>query len=90
MSDEVSNPYSPEGEKITFYDALNDIRELSNVDVYVTVSNSRMLSADILTEFRCRSDEIRMHPLSVSEYYSAVSAIRTMPLMPTHFLAGCR
>ncbi|MDD4012419.1 MAG: ATP-binding protein [Sphaerochaetaceae bacterium] len=73
MSDEVSNPYSPEGKKITFYDALNDIRELCNVDVYVTGSNSRMLSTDILTEFRGRSDEIRMHPLSFSEYYEAVS-----------------
>ena len=60
MSDEVPNPYNPEGKKITFYDALNDIRELSNVDVYVTESNSRMLSTDILTEFRGRSDEVRM------------------------------
>lgn len=72
MSDEVSNPYNPEGKKITFYDALNDIRELSNVDVYVTGSNSRMLSTDILTEFRGRSDEVRMHPLSFAEYYPAV------------------
>ncbi len=72
MSDEVANPYNPEGKKITFYDALNDIRDLSNVDVYVTGSNSRMLSTDILTEFRGRSDEVRMHPLSFSEYYSAV------------------
>ena len=72
MSDEVVNPYNPDGKKITFYDALNDIRELSNVDVYVTGSNSRMLSTDILTEFRGRSDEVRMHPLSFSEYYSAV------------------
>ena len=72
MSDEVVNPYNPDGKKITFYDALNDMRELSNVDVYVTGSNSRMLSTDILTEFRGRSDEVRMHPLSFSEYYSAV------------------
>lgn len=72
MSDKVQNPYNPNGKKITFYDALNDIRELSNVDVYVTGSNSKMLSSDILTEFRGRSDEIRVHPLSFSEYYSAV------------------
>jgi len=72
MSDEVANPYNPDGKRITFYDALNDMRELSNVDVYVTGSNSRMLSTDILTEFRGRSDEVRMHPLSFSEYYSAV------------------
>ena len=72
MSDEVSNPYNPDGKKITFYDALNDLRGLSNLDVYVTGSNSKMLSSDILTEFRGRSDEIRVHPLSFAEYYSAV------------------
>ena len=72
MSDEVPNPYIPEGKKISFYDALNDLRSIPNLDVYVTGSNSKMLSSDILTEFRGRSDEIRVHPLSFSEYYSAV------------------
>lgn len=72
MSDEVANPYNPDGKKITFYDALNDLRSLSNLDVYVTGSNSKMLSSDILSEFRGRSDEIRVHPLSFAEYYSAV------------------
>lgn len=72
MSDAVANPYHAEGQKITFYDALNDLRSLPNLDVYVTGSNSKMLSSDILTEFRGRSDEIRVHPLSFSEYYSAI------------------
>lgn len=72
MSDEVPNPYNPDGKKITFYDTLNDLKSLSNLDIYVTGSNSRMLSSDILTEFRGRSDEIRVHPLSFAEYYSAV------------------
>ena len=72
MSDEVPNPYNPDGKKITFYEALNDLKSLSNLDIYVTGSNSRMLSSDILTEFRGRSDEIRVHPLSFAEYYSAV------------------
>ena len=72
MSDEVPNPYNPDGKKITFYDALNDLRSLSNLDIYVTGSNSRMLSSDILTEFRGRSDEVRVHPLSFAEYYCAV------------------
>ena len=72
MSDEVPNPYNPEGKKISFYDALNDLRSIPNLDVYVTGSNSKMLSSDILTEFRGRSDEIRVYPLSFSEYYSAV------------------
>lgn len=71
MSDEVPNPYNPGGKKITFYDALNDLRTVPGLDVYVTGSNSKMLSSDILTEFRGRSDEIRVHPLSFSEYYSA-------------------
>lgn len=72
MSDEVPNPYNPSGKAITFYDALNDLKSLSNLDIYVTGSNSKMLSSDILTEFRGRSDEIRVHPLSFSEYYAAV------------------
>lgn len=72
MSDEVPNPYNEDGKKITFYDALNDLRSLSNLDVYVTGRNSKMLSSDILTEFRGRSDEIRVHPLSFAEYYSTV------------------
>ncbi len=72
MSDSVRNPYNPDGRNITFYDALNDLRSLPNLDVYVTGSNSKMLSKDILTEFRGRSDEIRVHPLSFAEFYSAV------------------
>ena len=72
MSDEVPNPYNPDGRRITFYDALNDLKSLENLDIYVTGSNSKLLSSDILTEFRGRSDEIRVHPLSFSEYYSAV------------------
>jgi hypothetical protein len=72
MSDKVKNPYNPEGKKITFYDALNDLKSLENLDIYVTGSNSKMLSKDILTEFRGRGDEIKVHPLSFYEYYSAV------------------
>ena len=72
MSDAVDNPYNPAGKKITFYDVLNGLNALENLDIYVTGSNSKMLSSDILTEFRGRSDEIRVHPLSFAEYYSAV------------------
>ena len=72
MSDEVSNPYNEDAKKLTIYDALNDLRSLPNLDVYVTGSNSKMLSSDILTEFRGSSDEIRVNPLSFAEYYSAV------------------
>ena len=70
MSEPVKNPYLPGAKRITFSDALNEFNEIPNLDVYVTGSNSKMLSSDILTEFRGRGDEIRVHPLSFSEFYS--------------------
>ena len=88
MSDEVLNPYNTDGKKITFYDALNDLRSLSHLDIYVTGSNSKMLSTDILTEFRGRSDEIRVHPLSFSEYYSAVGGDKEDALDTYSFFGG--
>lgn len=88
MSDSVSNPYNPEGEKITFYDALNDLKSLSNLDVYVTGSNSKMLSKDILSEFRGRGDEIRVHPLSFSEYYSVIGGDKSEAFDDYAFYGG--
>lgn len=55
----------------TFYDILNDLMARPNLDIYVTGSNSRMLSKDIATNFRDRGSEIRMFPLSFAEYYAA-------------------
>ena len=54
---------------ITFYDVLNGIQRLGNVDIYVTGSNSKMLSSDVQTIFRGRSDEVRIHPFSFAEYH---------------------
>ena len=54
---------------ITFYDILNDLMGRSNLDVYVTGSNSKMLSKDIVTNFRDRGSEIKVYPLSYKEYY---------------------
>ena len=88
MSDKVANPYNPGGERITFYDALNDLRSLPNLDVYVTGSNSKMLSSDILTEFRGRSDEIRVHPLSFAEYYSAAGKEKSEAFEEYAFYGG--
>ncbi len=88
MSDEVSNPYNPNGKPITFYDALNDLKSLLNLDIYVTGSNSKMLSSDILSEFRGRSDEIRVHPLSFSEYYSAVGGDKNEAFDNYSFFGG--
>ena len=88
MSDEVPNPYNPSGKAITFYDALNDLRSLPNLDIYVTGSNARLLSSDILTEFRGRSDEIRVHPLSFAEYYSAVGGEKAEAFDDYAFFGG--
>lgn len=68
----VNNPYVPDGaDRIGFVDVLLGLMKIKNADIYVSGSNSRMLSTDILTEFRGRGDEIRVHPLSFAEYYSA-------------------
>ena len=54
----------------TFYDVLNDLIARPNLDVYVTGSNSKMLSKDIVTNFRDRGSEIKVYPLSFAEYLS--------------------
>ncbi len=54
-----------------FEEVLNSLLRLNNIDVYVTGSNSKFLSSDIVTEFRGRGDEIRICPLSFAEFYSA-------------------
>lgn len=64
-------PEDREGAYVTFYDVLNGLNNRRNVDVYVTGSNSKMLSSDIATAFRGRSTEIRVWPLSFAEVFSA-------------------
>ncbi len=54
-----------------FEEVLNSLLRISNIDVYVTGSNSKFLSSDIVTEFRGRGDEIRIYPLSFAELYAA-------------------
>lgn len=69
---EIQNPYVDDPEaKITFVDAVLGLMQMPNIDVYVTGSNSKMLSSDILTQFRDRGDEIRVFPLSFAEFYEA-------------------
>ena len=67
---EIQNPYvdNPDA-KISFIDVVLGFMQMKNADVYVTGSNSRMLSSDILTQFRDRGDEIRVYPLSFAEFY---------------------
>ena len=67
---EIQNPYvdNPDA-RISFIDVVLGFMQMKNADVYVTGSNSRMLSSDILTQFRDRGDEIRVYPLSFAEFY---------------------
>ena len=71
MCEEV--PSSVPGSKatISFYDVLNGLMKLPGIDIYVTGSNSQMLSKDVATNFRDRGFEIRLHPLSFAEYVEA-------------------
>lgn len=57
---------------VKLYGILNGLLRKNNVDVYVTGSNSKLLSSDVLTEFRGRGDEVHIAPLSFSEYYPVV------------------
>ena len=54
-----------------FEEVLNSLLRIHNIDMYVTGSNSKFLSSDIVTEFRGRGDEIRIYPLSFAEFYAA-------------------
>lgn len=70
----VPNPYLPESQQtkenaITFYDVVLGL--MDQCDLYITGSNSEMLSSDIITNFRGRGDEVRIYPLSFSEYMNA-------------------
>ncbi len=67
---EIQNPYMDDpNEKLNFIDVVLGLMKLPNVDVYITGSNSKMLSSDILTQFRDRGDEIHVNPLSFAEVY---------------------
>ena len=73
LIDEIQECKPPKGTPVgdvTFYDVLNSLMKKRGVDVYVTGSNSEMLSEDIATNFRDRGTVIRMWPLSFAEYYA--------------------
>ena len=65
--DELKNP-----DDIKLYNVLNGAMRLRNVDIYVTGSNSKMLTKDVMTVFRGRGDEVKVYPLSFKEYYDFV------------------
>lgn len=70
-----------------FEDVLNSYLNVPNAEVYVTGSNARFLSKDVITEFRGRGWEIRIHPLSFQEYYEAVGGEKAEAL-ETYYLYG--
>ena len=65
--EELRNP-----EEVRLYNVLNGLLRLRNVDMYVTGSNSKMLSKDVISAFRGRGDPVQIYPLSFGEYYSFV------------------
>lgn len=73
-NEDIDESMVPEEDKdmlyTTFYDVLNDLLSRPNLDIYVTGSNSKMLSKDIATNFRDRGSEIRVFPLSFHEFLS--------------------
>ena len=71
----------------TFYDILNDLMARSNLDVYVTGSNSKMLSKDIVTNFRDRGTEVKVYPLSFKEFY-AVSGLEKTDALEEYLTYG--
>lgn len=60
-----------------FADLVNGLLHIENLDIYVTGSNSKFLSSDILTEFRGRGDEVRVFPFSFSEFITAYDDVHT-------------
>ena len=71
MCEEVKSVVKGSDTLITFYDVLNGLMKLPGVDLYVTGSNSKMLSDEVATNFRDRGEAIRLHPLTFSEYFKA-------------------
>lgn len=70
--EELRNP-----EEIELYNVLNGIARFRNVDIYVTGSNSKMLTKDVPTVFRGRGDEVEVRPLSFKEYYDFAGGDRS-------------
>ena len=70
-----------------FEDVLNSYLHVDNAEVYVTGSNARFLSKDVITEFRGRGWEIRIHPLSFAEYYEVMGGEKRQAL-ETYYLYG--
>ena len=75
------------GIEVSIYDMLNELKAYKNLDVYVTGSNSKGLSKDIATEFRGRTTQVHVFPLSFVEFYSCVGGDERKAL-DTYMLYG--
>ena len=73
----ISKQEMDDPDSIRLYNVLNGLMRLRNVDIYVTGSNSKMLTKDVMTVFRGRGDEVRVYPLSFKEYYGVVGGDKT-------------
>ena len=71
-----------------FESVLIGFMHISNLEIYVTGSNSKFLSSDIVTEFRGRGDEIRVYPLSFSEFYSVYNGSEEKALNEYYTFGG--
>jgi hypothetical protein len=71
-----------------FEDVLNSYLNMPNVDVYVTGSNARFLSHDLITTFRGRGDEVRVWPLTYAEYHAAVNKPKERSLNDYMYYGG--
>ena len=71
-----------------FESVLIGFMHINNVEIYVTGSNSKFLSSDIVTEFRGRGDEIRVYPLSFAEFYSVYNGSEERALSEYYTFGG--
>ena len=71
-----------------FEDVLNSYLNVKNAEVFVTGSNAKFLSKDVITEFRGRGWEIRVHPLSFAEYYGTVGGEKAVALEEYYLYGG--
>lgn len=83
----IENPYVKD-DKISFVDILLGLMKIKNIDLYVTGSNSKMLSSDILTEFRDRGDEVKVYPLTFKEVYDSFGGDKSAALSSYLYYGG--
>lgn len=71
-----------------FEDVLNSYLNMPNADVYVTGSNARFLSKQVRTEFAGRGEEVRLYPLTFTEYYSVLSGVSVADALRDYMIYG--